>query len=555
MAGGVSALAVGLLMLASAGWSVSVGATHLPTLLAEDGVGPVTDGEWVVWASSPYDDPSPELLATRLFSHETVSVTGGPVPLRGYDLERSAVVWSATEPGCQEPCDRNIYARVLPSDHVYEVATSADDETYPVISGTLVVWHASDGERWQIQARDLGEMSEPFTIYTADAAAESTMMMYPVVSRPFVAWATVWQDDDLEASLGYRLWIQNLDTDGPPQVVAEGLGLLSDFDLAGSTLVYAVDGTGIVAVDLVAGSTTTVAAMTRDVAIDGRYIVWTAPKGGGTDASDGADLRAHDLSTGASFTVATGNRFALSPHLANGWLTWEHGGLPFPDDEYPHDIHAAPLSDLLPSGRRPDAEVTIPEVVYYPETGHYLGWQFRTYWEANGGLPVFGYPMTEEYEERSRDTGQTHTVQFFERQRFERHPENAGTPYEVLLGRLGYEDALARGLLETTPFQPILHDIVRGDCVWFGETRQMACADFMAYWRSQGLDLGDVGISFRESLALFGYPISQPYVDTETGLLTQYFERAVFELHPDNPDPYRVLLRRLGADVLDARGW
>jgi spore germination protein len=163
--------------------------------------------------------------------------------------------------------------------------------------------------------------------------------------------------------------------------------------------------------------------------------------------------------------------------------------------------------------------------------------------------------MTEEYEERNADTGQFHPVQFFERQRFERHPENAGTPYVVLLGRLGYEDALAKGLLDTPEFQPILHDIVRGDCVWFGETRQMACSEFISYWRSHGLDLGDEGISYRESLALFGYPISRPYVDPETGLLTQYFERAVFELHPDNPDPCRVLLRRLGVDVLDARGW
>jgi hypothetical protein len=213
------------------------------------------------------------------------------------------------------------------------------------------------------------------------------------------------------------------------------------------------------------------------------------------------------------------------------------------------------LSDQLPSSRRPAQEVTIPEIVYYPETGHYLGGSFRAYWEGNGGLPVFGYPMTEEYEERNQDTGQSYTVQFFERQRFELHPENAGTPYEVLLGRLGYEDAQARGLLESRPFQPILHDIVRGDCVWFAETRQMACTDFMEYWRTHGLDLGDEGTSYRESLALFGYPISQPYVDPETGLVTQYFERAVFEIHPTNPDPYRVLLRRLGAEVLDGRGW
>jgi len=37
--------------------------------------------------------------------------------------------------------------------------------------------------------------------------------------------------------------------------------------------------------------------------------------------------------------------------------------------------------------------------------------------------------------------------------------------------------------------------------------------------------------------------------------VTQYFERAVFEYHPNNPAPYKVELRRLGADLLAQRGW
>ncbi len=36
-------------------------------------------------------------------------------------------------------------------------------------------------------------------------------------------------------------------------------------------------------------------------------------------------------------------------------------------------------------------------------------------------------------------------------------------------------------------------------------------------------------------------------------VMTQWFERAVFELHPDNTDEYQVLLRRLGAEFLEAR--
>lgn len=69
-----------------------------------------------------------------------------------------------------------------------------------------------------------------------------------------------------------------------------------------------------------------------------------------------------------------------------------------------------------------------------------------------------------------------------------------------------------------------------------------------AYWETHGLEMGDPGVSFRESLALFGYPISEEVVDARTGRVTQYFERAVFEYHPENPEPYTVPLRRLGAE-------
>ena len=57
---------------------------------------------------------------------------------------------------------------------------------------------------------------------------------------------------------------------------------------------------------------------------------------------------------------------------------------------------------------------------------------------------------------------------------------------------------------------------------------------------------------------LFGYPVSEPMAETNIDgdtVLTQYFERAVFEWHPDNPSDYQVLLRRLGAEELVARGW
>src|SRR5437763_5394048 len=74
---------------------------------------------------------------------------------------------------------------------------------------------------------------------------------------------------------------------------------------------------------------------------------------------------------------------------------------------------------------------------YFPETAHTVTGTFLDYWNAHGGLAQFGYPISDELQERSDSNGQTYSVQYFERALFEHHPENAGTPYEVLLSLLG----------------------------------------------------------------------------------------------------------------------
>jgi glucose/arabinose dehydrogenase len=79
--------------------------------------------------------------------------------------------------------------------------------------------------------------------------------------------------------------------------------------------------------------------------------------------------------------------------------------------------------------------------------------------------------------------------------------------------------------------------------------RQSVCGDILAAWRANGLDLGDPGISEAESLALFGLPVSPAQVETLSDgneYTVQWFERARFELHPENDPPYNVLLGLLG---------
>jgi len=77
-------------------------------------------------------------------------------------------------------------------------------------------------------------------------------------------------------------------------------------------------------------------------------------------------------------------------------------------------------------------------VTYFPETGHTLRGKFLAYWQQNGGLAQFGYPLTEEFFEPDDPNSAPLQVQYFERNRFELHPENQ-PPYDVLLGTLGRE--------------------------------------------------------------------------------------------------------------------
>ncbi len=90
-------------------------------------------------------------------------------------------------------------------------------------------------------------------------------------------------------------------------------------------------------------------------------------------------------------------------------------------------------------GEKPFQRVTTPSdanCTFYQPTGHRLCWGFRYYWEHNGGLAIFGYPISEELQERNRETGEIYTVQYFERARFEYHPENR-PPWDILGGHLG----------------------------------------------------------------------------------------------------------------------
>jgi WD40 repeat protein len=185
----------------------------------------------------------------------------------------------------------------------------------------------------------------------------------------------------------------------------------------------------------------------------------------------------------------------------------------------------------------------------FPQTGYCISGRIRQFWEQNGGLAVFGFPVTEQRHELNRDNQSPYQTQWFERVRLELHPENQA-PYDVLLGRLG-SDRLRQDLRD---WQQFPRSDPQAGCRYFGETQQNICGPILRAWRASGLEFdGRPGKSEAESLALFGLPISPVMSETVEGRTyqVQWYERARFELHPENAAPYDVLLGRLGAETRD----
>ncbi|HEY0068903.1 MAG TPA: hypothetical protein VGE04_02945 [Chloroflexia bacterium] len=169
----------------------------------------------------------------------------------------------------------------------------------------------------------------------------------------------------------------------------------------------------------------------------------------------------------------------------------------------------------------------------FPETGKTVKGRFLEYWNNNGGLPQQGYPISEEMREVSDTNGQSYTVQYFERAVFEAHPENP-RPYDVLLQLLGtflYQQKYKGNA-------PGQQANTSAGSRMFNETGKRVGGRFLEYWNRNG------------GLAQQGYPISEEFDEVSDlngqRYRVQYFERAVFEYHPENQPAFQVLLSQLG---------
>ena len=180
----------------------------------------------------------------------------------------------------------------------------------------------------------------------------------------------------------------------------------------------------------------------------------------------------------------------------------------------------------------------------FDETGQCIDGSIQRFWQNQGGLRVFGYPISPATTQ-SVD-GRPVVTQFFERQRIEYHAGNLA-PYDILLGRIGAETLALQGRdWRTFPQSGNLPN-----CRYFAATNQSVCGAILQRWLSTGIEFdGKPGFSDAERLALNGIPLSGLVSETLSDGLqyqVQWFERTRIELHPENRAPYHILSGLLGS--------
>jgi beta propeller repeat protein len=465
-----------------------------------DGV--VTDGSVVAWLET-----DGALVVRDLGSADERARLAGPARRGQLALSARLLVWvEHTAEGAA------IRAWRLGEPEPFTIAAGPGERNSPAVGGATVVWRDKRHGDWDLYAYDLREQHEfPLVLDAANQGAVSVagdrvvwedhragnwdLYAYDVLERREYA-LTEGPDDDLAPALDSKTgdsvaFIRR----GP----AGGFGALLVRDLGSGQERTIVSGHGI-----------------ARPALTGDLVVWEDWRAGAPN------VYAYERETNREFAL-TRTEQARGPSLAGTTVAWLSKG------QFTGRVTVVRLEPPRPTDPQDPPPVPDPDNRYFPETKHNLRGAFRTFWNLNGGLTVFGYPLTEAFEETDPE-GVTRPVQYFERVKLQADP---GDPSRVNIALLGVELSSGRDFPAVDAFSDT------ADRAYIAQTGHSLKGAFKVFWEAGGGE------------TIFGYPISEEL--EEDGVTVQWFERARFELRPGPDGNPRVYLSQLGREALEER--
>jgi beta propeller repeat protein len=481
-----------------------------PALVSQssyDQANPVTDGRWVVWQdgrNAPGADPSDytanfDLYAANLDDKQVFLVSDAPQLQGSPSIANGVVVW-ADYRDAKNSTDADagdIYMFDLASGQETQITDLPSAQSHAVTNGKVVAWADfrnepdPQGFNGDIYGYDISSKQE-FAISTAP-----DLQMDPAMYGDIVVW------QDYRNALG--------SDDYNADIYGYDLATKQEFEV------------------------TTSAGLQARPSVAGDLVVWEDYRNDTTPPNANGDIYGYDLDSKHEFPVFLGPGMQGAPSVGGSMVAFESN--PDPNDPTKYwSIEGVTVNGLQGGTISPiEPPAALPGTGSYtfPETGKTTMGIFLDYWNQHGGLAQQGYPISDVIGEVSELDGQPYTVQYFERAVFEYHPEQTDPQYQVLLSQLGtfqYKRKYPNGAPGQTPNETNGH--------LFTETGHWVGGLFLDYWNQHG------------GLAQQGYPISDEFTEVSElngqPYTVQYFERAVFEYHPENEAPNNVLLSQLG---------
>lgn len=177
------------------------------------------------------------------------------------------------------------------------------------------------------------------------------------------------------------------------------------------------------------------------------------------------------------------------------------------------------------------AQEALPGLRYFAEVGHNLGEPFLSRWTITGGEKGIGFPISEE-----RYDDELGITQDFEAVSLTFDP---GREYPWTIRSQKLPDSF---ITDAAPVEAL--SIVSGCppdavfCEYFEETGHTLSGNFVSFWSLNG------------DLPIIGLPVSEPFVDAQSGLPTQVFEQAILEDHGEDG----IAFRHVNRDVAASKG-
>lgn len=167
---------------------------------------------------------------------------------------------------------------------------------------------------------------------------------------------------------------------------------------------------------------------------------------------------------------------------------------------------------------------------YFPQTGHTLAPEFIQFYDAHGGADIFGFPITDGFNDPSTGV----LVQYTENARLEWLPAGGDQPSRVVLVPLG---RILGGL------EPATAQEGSGDpnCLYFERTGHETCHAFLDFFQQHGGE------------DLFGAPISGFQIENDR--VVQYFERFRLDWYPEAEPAHDIRVAPLGRAHFDQAGY